>query len=127
MAHTINVGGDRSRTASVDMSAQQFTFVLFTGTADEVAQNTASGGDTDGVLQNDPSAAGQAAQIRVSGVSKVVAGAAVAIGDSVMSDTTGRAITATGTGAFIQGTCVQAAANANEICSVELQKAGQLN
>jgi hypothetical protein len=78
--------------AAGDLSADQFKFMNIG--ASGAARNTVNGGFVDGVLQNDPSAAGRAATVAVGGVSKVVAGAAVAAGAKVMSDATGRAVTA---------------------------------
>jgi hypothetical protein len=57
-----------------------------------VALQTVSGGQCYGVLQNAPSA-GQAADVQLHGVTKVVVGAAVTAGQELQCDTNGRAIT----------------------------------
>ena len=79
-------------TASGDLSADQFKFMKITAAG--VALNTTNGGFCDGVLQDKPEAADRAACVASSGVSKVKAGAAFAKGARLMSDATGRAVTA---------------------------------
>ncbi len=111
--------------AAGDLSAEQHTFMLCD--ANGRAAQAGAGVDVVGALQNDPSALGEAANIMATGISKVVAGAAVAAGAQVMSDSTGRAITATGTGAFVAGVALEAAANADEIIAVLLGQSAQLN
>lgn len=75
-----------------DNSANQFKFMKVTTTSGNVDLNTSSGGACIGVLQNKPTAATEA-DVNTAGVSKVVAGAAVTVGDLIMSDASGRAIT----------------------------------
>ena len=118
-------GFSYSLEASADLSAEQFTFMV--ADANGEAAQAGAGDDAVGVLQNDPAAQGEAANLQTFGISKVVAGAAVASGAQVMSDATGRAITATGTGAFVTGVALQAAANADEIIAVLVSPGGQLN
>lgn len=79
--------------ASGDLSAAQFKFVTVNSSS-QVAVAGTQGTVVVGVLQNKPSAAGQAAQVMSAGVTKVVAGATVAAGAVVESDSVGRAITA---------------------------------
>lgn len=105
--------------AGGDLSAAQFTFVLLASDA-QVDQVSSAGGDADGVLQNDPSAAGRAATVAIGGIVKVKAGAVVAAGAKVQSDATGRAITAA-TGDHVLGKAVTAAGAADEIISVLLK------
>ena len=104
--------------AGSDLSAGQFHFVLLAsdGQVDLVAS---AGGDADGVLYNDPAAAGRAATVAISGIVKVVAGAAVAVGDKVQSDASGRAITAA-SGDHVLGKAVSAAGAAGDVISVLL-------
>lgn len=79
--------------AGSDLSAKQYHFVLVAndGQIDAVAS---AGGDADGVLQNDPSAAGQAACVAISGVTKVYAGGSITRGQKVQADNGGKALTA---------------------------------
>lgn len=110
--------------ANGDQSGNQYKFVKLG--ASGVALNTTSGGQCTGVLQNKPTS-GQIGEVAVGGVAMVMAGAAVARGADVMSDTAGLAITATGTGAYIQGEAMEAAAAANDVIAVLLKKSGQVN
>lgn len=107
-----------SREAAGDLSAEQYTFVVVDSNG-QVGQQTTAGGDADGVLMNKPNAQGVAAEVAISGVTKVVAGAVVAAGAKVQSDTTGRAITAA-TGDHVLGKALSAAAAANEVIEVLL-------
>lgn len=92
--------------AAGDLSSDQFKFVTIG--ASGVALNVTNGGYVDGVLQNKPSAAGYAATVATGGVSKVKAGAVVAKGAKIMSDATGRAVTA-----------ASVATSASKACSAE--------
>lgn len=77
--------------AEVDLTAAQFHAVVF-GT-DQGEVNLAGAGDRlVGVLQNKPDV-GEAAEVMVKGVTKAVAGAAVAIHAALEIDANGRFIT----------------------------------
>jgi hypothetical protein len=83
-----------SREAAADLSTKQFTFVKL----DSNGKAAAVAGTTDvpvGILQNDPSAAGRAAEIMVSGVSEIIAGGALTAGNQVSTDASGRAVAVT--------------------------------
>src|SRR6516164_528862 len=80
-----------------------------------VALNTAAGGVCYGVLQNAP-AAGQAADVAIGGITKVVVGAAVTAGQELQSDTNGRAITFS-SGRKV-GLALESAAGANAMISM---------
>lgn len=83
-----------TREAAADLSTKQFTFVKLNSSG----QAAAVSGTTDdpiGVLQNDPSAAGRAAEIMVAGVSEVIAGGALTPGNIVSTDASGRAVAVT--------------------------------
>lgn len=97
---------------------QQYRFVKVSG-AHQVGLSTAGSDTAIGVMQNKPQVAGQAATVAIHGVSMVMAGAALDAGDSVESDSTGRAITAT-TG-NVNGIALAAATQANELVPVLLQ------
>ena len=106
--------------ANGDQSGNQNRFMLLG--ASGVALNTVSGGLCTGVLQNKPKA-GQIAAVAYAGAVKVVAGAIVAVGVAIKSDSVGRAITADPTD-FGQGVALEAAAAAGNIISVLLGKQG---
>lgn len=111
--------------AAADLSAKQFLFVKITA-AFAVNVATASGEAVLGVLQNNPKS-GQSATVMVTGVTKVVAGAAIAAGARVQSNATGAAITATATAGHIeQGFALEAAAAAGDVISVQLERVGQI-
>jgi hypothetical protein len=107
--------------ASADLSTHQFKFVTMTSTG--AALNTVAKGLIDGVLQDKPNALAQPANVAFSGVSKVVAGAIVAKGALVMSDATGKAVTATSTG-YICGRALEASGADGDFISVLLDTKG---
>lgn len=86
-AYEINIGYDITVDAAVDLSGSQFLFVLANGNL------CGAGGKALGVLQNNPKS-GQGAGVRVLGVSKVVYGGSVSLGDYVASDAASKARTA---------------------------------
>lgn len=123
--------------AGSDLSTHQHKFVLVNSSG-QVAL-AGAGGPAIGVLQNKPSAQGHSASVRVLGVSKVVAGAAVTRGDQVASDANGKAATAsqantrtddTGVvsdpliGSNVLGIALETAAADGDIISVLLLHAG---
>lgn len=79
-------------TAAADLSAKQF-YLLKVAANGTVNLQTSAGGAILGVLQNKPES-GQAADVSVSGVSKVLAGGTLAAGDPVQAHTDGTAIKA---------------------------------
>ena len=89
---TYNLGVIPSVEAAADLSTNQFHFGIFS--AGQLAL-CGAGAAADGVIQNKP-ASGQAAALALAGsFSKIKLGATVAADAEVMSDATGRAITAT--------------------------------
>lgn len=93
----------------------QFLAVKTTAARQVNLANT--GGEAiDGILQNDP-AQGYVADVGFSGASKAVAGAAVAAGALLMTDTSARLITAT-TGNYAVAKAIEAATGANQIITV---------
>lgn len=101
--------------AGQDLSAKQFFFV--TVAADGQVDPTGDGLFADGVLQNDPDAAGKAAEVAVGEVIKVQCGAAVTAGDDVAADANGAAVTAA-TGDIIMGKALEAASGAGSQIAV---------
>ena len=104
--------------ASADLSAAQHHCVDVDSNG-RVAVVTGSGDDVAAILQNDPDALGNAAALMKTGISKVVAGAAVAAGALVMSNASGRAITAT-SGQVVFGRALEAAGGDGEVIPVLL-------
>lgn len=80
--------------ASADLSTKQFLFV-YVDTNGRIAVPASAHIDIDGVLQDKPDAIGRAGNVAVFGVTKVVSGAAVAIGDYITNDSAGKGVTAT--------------------------------
>lgn len=123
-----------SFTSTNDLSADQFRFVDLdaansTSGVGNVILPTVAGQKAIGVLQNKPTA-GQTAEVWILGISKVVAGAAVAAGDLVATDNQGRAVTASTAGAFpaanfILGRALSAASGAGVVISVLLLPGGK--
>ena len=108
----------RSYEAGADLSGDQFRIMALS--SGQVVRQTSSAGDSVGVLQNNPSAQGDAAEVAYAGQVKIVAGAAVAQDAQVMSDTTGRAITAATATNKILGRARKAVAAAGELLEVDL-------
>ncbi len=104
--------------ADGDLSAGQHHILAVPDSAAQVGL-AGAGAVAVGVLQNKPNAAGVAASIHQTGVSKMVVGAAVSIGDLVTSNASGRGITAT-TGDYVVGVALTAGANDGETISVLL-------
>lgn len=124
--------------AAGDLSTKQY-YCMKVSAADTVTTITAAGTPVIGILQNKPSAAGEAAQVAVAGVSKVVAGAAVAAGALVKAlangkvddaataataDASGSSATAASTGAHVVGIALDAASDDGDVIRVALMHMG---
>ncbi len=106
--------------ASADLSASQFCFVVVNANG-QLALPSA-GGDAEGILQDKPNAAGQAAEV---GVSKVVVGTGgVTAGDLLATDANGKAVTAA-TGNKILGRALATGA-AGTLIPALIQQKGKL-
>lgn len=112
----------RNLLAGADLSAYQYRFVYLSA-AKTVSLLATTGGEAFGVLYNEPAASGRSAEVVRYGRCKVEAGAAVAAGADVSSDTAGRAITALSNYA-INGKAITAASSAGDIIEVELSDKG---
>lgn len=110
--------------AGQDLSAKQYFFV--TVASDGQIDPTGNGASADGVLYNNPNAAGQAASVVTFGVAKVVAGAAISRGALVASDANGKAKTAVSTNRVL-GRALEGANADGEIIKVLLKLQGEPN
>jgi hypothetical protein len=109
--------------ASADLSASQFCFVVVNANG-QLALPSA-GGDAEGILQDKPNAAGQAAEVGILGVSKVVVGTGgVTAGDLLATDANGKAVTAA-TGNKILGRALATGA-AGTLIPALIQQKGKL-
>lgn len=107
--------------AGQDLSSSQYYFVAVA--ADGQIDPAGDGVYADGILQNDPDAAGKAANVQIAGISKVVAGGAISVGDAVASNASGKAATAA-TGEVILGTALEAATADGDTISILFQPRG---
>ena len=94
-------------TAGADLSAKQFFFVSVA--ADGQIDPTGDGLIADGVLQNDPAAAGRAAEVAIGGITQVSCGGTVTRGGPIGSDAAGQAVNAA-SGDIILGTALETGA-----------------
>ncbi len=79
--------------AGENLSSDQFRFVLMNATDYQVAGMSSAATERPvGILQNDPTVAGQAAEVAYSGAAKVEYGGNVTAGDTLVSDDNGKAI-----------------------------------
>jgi hypothetical protein len=97
------------------LGSGQYLIVFLSGSR-TVSLQTTQGALSYGVLQNAP-AAGQAADVAIGGITKVVVGAAVTAGAELMADTNGRAITQTSTNRKV-GMALESATAANAMISM---------
>lgn len=117
--------------SSATAGALAYRFVKSGGAQNIVDLNTSSSGIVLGVLQENVDATKLAtgksvANVRVGGISKVVAGASLTVYTEIMSDTTGRAITAATSANRVQGLALQAAGAAGDIIDVYLTINGRI-
>lgn len=116
MVANANLYNPGSALAGVGGSGQ-FLAVVITASR-TIGVQTTPGGQMYGVLQNQPAAANEAADVGLNGVSKMVAGAAISAGAELMIDASGRFITwASGAGNFKVGQCLETVAAANQVFS----------
>lgn len=101
----------------------QFTFVQINSSGNLIPPSGA-GVICDGVIQDDNPNIGMASELGLVGISKVVTGAAVTEGDLVMTDSSGRAVTATSTNHILGRALAGNASTAGVIIPVLLFKGG---
>ena len=131
-------GIDITLIAGADLSAKQFYAVKLDSNGAAVLAG--DGEDAVGILQNKP-ASGQAANVRIVGISKFVAGGAISLPNRVTSDANGKAKAAvagrTNTsdagastdpliGSFVLGRLLEASGAANQVVSVLIEKSGAI-
>jgi len=110
-------GQDISFKAAADLSAKQF-YIVELSAANTVNVCDAATDVPLGVLQNKPAAANRAARVRISGVTKVVASAAISAGALVGTTATGTAVTKSADADHVLGIALEAASAASEQISV---------
>jgi len=114
---TCQAGSDLSTTG-------QYLFVEL-ASDNQVDVVSSAGGDAVGVLQNDPSAAGQAATVAVSGVTIVECGETMTAGQLVSAGADGKAILADTSTHIIHGKCIVGGASGEKV-SVLLKPGGHV-
>ncbi len=118
MAYEGNLETFPGLVAAGDLSSDQFKFVTIG--ASGVALNVTNGGYVDGVLQDKPAAINRAASVGYAGVTKVKVGASVSAGAKLMSDATGRAVTAASVATAAQKACGAQTYNLNPADTIVL-------
>lgn len=111
-----------TETADADCSAKQYYGVKFTSTGFAVCSTL--GEDCDGVLQDNP-ASGAVGCVQVSGVTKMVANAAIAKGARVSIAATGKATTALTTH-YVFGRALEASTAGDQVIAVLITKSAIL-
>lgn len=99
----------------------KFYFVeLSTSAADTVDECNAATDRAHGVSQKSASAAGESLGVRIQGITKVVAGAAISLGAEVGTTAAGKAITKSAAGQRVRGIALEAAGADGDIISILL-------
>ena len=102
--------------AGADLSAGQYYFVSVA--SDGQIDLTGDGAQADGVLLNDPAAAGRAATVCILGRTKVTAGGAITAGGKIACDASGRAVAAATTGDEILGIALTTVTTAGQVVEI---------
>lgn len=113
--------------ANADLSAKQFYAVKLadaSGVA-QVALASSAGEGIFGILQNKPTS-GLPADVCVLGVTKAVAGAAITSGAQVMTNASGKIITAATAGSAVVGFALETAAGDGSIITICLTAGGDI-
>jgi len=118
---TENLGKCISLPANGDLSAAQYYIMKVNSSGNVAACGDGQLGD--GVLQDDPAAAGRPANVMVGiGVTKGVVGGAITAGNSVSSDSSGRFV-ASASGDYILGKALETCTTAGQTISILWQPA----
>jgi hypothetical protein len=113
---------DVNMIANSDLSAKQFFLVKQTGTVDKVDLVAANTDRTMGPLTNAPKS-GQAASVQKLGIAKVVSdgsGTAIAAGDVLAADSSGRVVKNATADRLCVGTAMDASTTAGAVIRVDL-------
>lgn len=103
--------------ANADLSTKQYFFVKVTNSSGTGRAALAGAGERVlGVLQNKPSAAGDAASVaaKKGGITKVYAGGSITAGNEVTPDASGEAVVA-GTGDIVAGVALNSAVDGDVV------------
>lgn len=117
MAYEIPGNGIGVLNAGADLSTKQY-YVVKVNTSGAIILGAATTDRPLGVLQNNPTS-GKTASVMTSGVTKAIAGAAIAAGAQVSCNASGQVITAVTTSYSI-GTALVAAAALGDVISISL-------
>lgn len=111
-----NLGKCISYDAGSDLSASQYCCVVIN--SNRQLALPAAGVQPDGILQDDPDAAGRTGAVMVGiGESKIKTGGSFSVGDLLMTDSSGRAVLATSSAAVI-GKAMSASTGANQVATI---------
>lgn len=117
MAHQSRNGGDiPGLCAGADLQDKQFYLGVIDTNGDVVLASTA-GAPINGVITNKPNTGQSVTFYGPNAIMKVVAGGNIPVASQVTVDANGKAAVATA-GDYVFGTCLEAAAAADELCSV---------
>jgi hypothetical protein len=108
--------------AGQDLSAKQY-YIIKLASDGQIDPAGAANTQSEGVLQNDPAAAGREAIVCVLGVTKCVAAEAIAVGDAISTDTSGKGVVSA-SGEFILGKAITAAGADGDIFTMLFQPHG---
>lgn len=112
-----------TREAGADLTGKQFYFVELNSSGQVIVADSA-GANAIGILQREADAAGKAVVVAIGGISKLVAGGALAtIGTELSSTNEGKAV-ATTTNYQIMGVQLTAAGAEDELVEILLRKNG---
>ena len=122
MALDLYMGGDISCKSENDMQNRQFYAVELSGADLQVDVPDNAGDRVFGVAQDNPPA-NVAVTVRILGVTKWVSdgsGTAIAVGDPVGTDATGKCVQKSGAGALVAGTALSASSADGTVIDVLL-------
>jgi len=108
--------------AGGNLSGSQYCFVVIG--SDGTVTTATAGADADGVLQNNPSAAGQAATVMIGeGITIIKTGGAFNVGALIASDSSGRAVAAS-SNTYYLGKALEASTGANQYVTILFRRRG---
>jgi len=113
-------GLDLTFEAGADLRTKQYYILYLSG--DQTVSVSGSNGKAIGVLQNEPNS-GEAAQVRVSGTTKVIASdTSIAAGDYLTSDGNGKAEEADANNEFCIGMALEAVDTGDDIIEMLIDR-----